>query len=659
MSGPPAGSSLRQRILTWAALGGVSATLVVLAVAVYANRLRTELAAESAAIREEQRIANTITAGVMRQLVTVTAAMEADDAGFRPYFDAAGMEVQEALRTYLFRPLTPEQRTRIEEVKEEHRRMEVGALQAAQLLALDGPAAAATARAEVIRHAQTLLEALDQFLRSREGQLERFEASQAVAIRRLLVGGSVLLLLLGGGLAILMQRFVRRRVTAPLTALAEAAGRLGEGELATRVPAGQDREFDQLAGAFNRMAERLAAAQEALAERNEELEQALEQVRLAQDELIQSEKLGAVGRMTAGLAHELNNPLASVLGFSELLAAEARDRQMIPAELAASHIEPIVREATRARLLIRSLLQFSRRAGAEAGPVPLGEALQVAVDLRHHAFERAGLALRVGPIPEVDVTAEAQQLQSVYLNIINNAYDAMQAAGRGTLVVRAHRANDDVEVIFEDDGPGLADPGRIFEPFYTTKEVGKGTGLGLALAERFVESFGGSIRARNRPEGGAAIIVRLRCSARAAGAEAPRGTVPEALPGATLLTAGRTALVVEDEPHLQRLSAQLLHRIGVRVLMAGDAAEARGLLAEHAVDMIISDVKMPGESGVSFYRWVKATQPALAQRFLFVTGDVGAPELAELEELPPHALILKPFAVTDYLARVEEVLVGA
>jgi C4-dicarboxylate-specific signal transduction histidine kinase/CheY-like chemotaxis protein len=645
-------------MLAWSVTGGVVNALVVLVVALSANRLRTELAAERAAILEGHRIANTVTAGVMRQLVTLAAAMEGDTEAFRLPFDAAGSEVQDALQTYLFRPITPEQRIRIEVVKEGHRRMEVAAIRAAQLLVFEGPAAAVAARAGVMEHAQALLKALDHFLRSREGQLERFEASLAVTIRWLLAGGSVLLLLLGGGLAVLMQRMLHRRVTAPLAELAAAAGRFGEGDLATRVPVAQDREFTQLAEAFNRMAERLAAAREALTMRNQELESALEKVRRTQDELIQSEKLAAVGRMAAGLAHELNNPLTSVLGFSELFAAEARDRQVLPAELATSHLEPIVREATRARLLVRSLLQFSRRAGAETGPVRLLEALQVAVELRRHAFERAGLGLRVEPIPEVTVTAEAQQLQSVFLNILNNACDAMQPAGRGTLVVRAHRMDDDVEVVFEDDGPGLANPDRVFEPFYTTKEVGKGTGLGLALARRFVESFGGAIRASNRPEGGAVFVIRLRCTGLVSQAEEHRAPVPAPLPGATPLTAGRTALVVEDEPHLQRLSAQLLQRIGVRVLVAGDAAQARELLAEHTVDVLISDVKMPGESGVSFYRWVKARHPELARRFLFVTGDLSAAELAELEELPPHALILKPFAVTDYLARVGEVLGG-
>lgn len=655
MSGRRRPPSLRERVVVRTALAGVGALLVVVLVAGLASRMRAELAASSAAVREEQRIANVIVGGVMRQLVTVMMAMEGENRGFRMPFEAAGAEVQNALQTYLFRPLSPDQRVQIELVKEEHRRMEVGALHATQVLQLDGPEAAVAARQEVVGHAQALLEELDRFLRSRERDLERLETSQAVAFRRMWVGGAAVLLLLGGVMALSTARFLRLRVSQPLGALVGAAERLGGGALDTRVPPAQDLEFQQLADAFNAMAAQLASARADLEERNEELESALDQVRRAQDELVQSEKLGAVGRMTAGLAHELNNPLAAVLGFSELLAAEVEKGVPVPTEVARGYIQPIVRDATRARLLIRSLLQYTRRAGGEVGPVVLREALQVAVDLRQQAFAQAGLALVVEPVPAVEVMAEPQKLQSVFLNIINNAWDALRPAGRGTLHVRAALVGSMVEVTFQDDGPGFAHPDRIFEPFFTTKEVGEGTGLGLSLAERFVESFGGAIRALNPPSGGARLVVTLPLAAEGT----PSGWQPSGqfeVPLAVSVARGRQILVVEDEPQLQRLSVQLLERIGARVLLAATAAEGRALLAEHQVDLIVSDVKMPAESGASFYQWVRDRYPHLADRFLFVTGDVGARELGDLAELEPHRLLLKPFSVAEYLGRVVTVL---
>jgi CheY-like chemotaxis protein len=223
------------------------------------------------------------------------------------------------------------------------------------------------------------------------------------------------------------------------------------------------------------------------------------------------------------------------------------------------------------------------------------------------------------------------------------------------LRIRAAAVAGLVTVEFEDEGPGMAQPDRVFEPFYTTKEVGQGTGLGLALAQRFIESFGGTLRALNLPDRGARVTLQLR--------EAPTDAVRDAgseaaatLPAPARTATGRTVLVVEDEPHLQRLVAQLLGRIGVRALVAGTAAEGRALLAREVVDAIVSDVKMPGESGLDFHRWVVREHPALVERFLFMTGDVDTPDLAEIAETRPRSLIRKPFAVAELLARVQEVL---
>ncbi|MFN2316938.1 MAG: ATP-binding protein [Gemmatimonadales bacterium] len=649
--------TLQQRFFLISLVGGLLTVAAVFAVIAVSNDMRTNLTAESRAIREEQRIADGVIGGVMRQLVTVSSTVDLADTAFRSAFDAAGREVVEGMQTYLFRDLTPEQRLQLEQVKEEHRRLEVSALRAPRLMQENDPVAAATARNETMRYGLALLEAMDGFLLLRAQDLEHLERRQGAIFLWFLGGGLGVALAVGVLLTVLVGRFMRRQVIQPLDELVAATAQIGGGDLATRVPTGHDREFYLLASSFNRMAEQLATARRSLANRNAELEQALAQVQAAQDELVQSEKLGAVGRMTAGLAHELNNPLASVLGFSELLAAEIRGRETLSAALIASYIEPIVREATRARLLIRSLLQFARRAGSDLGPVPLTEALDVAVGLQQHAFAQAGLRLVVEPFPPVAVVAELQQLQSVFSNIISNALDAMRSKGEGALVIQCVRVETTACLVFQDDGPGLREPDRVFEPFYTTKEVGHGTGLGLSLARRFVESFGGSLRAGNRPEGGALVTVELRVAA--AGAPRPPETQTEApQPAATPVQGTWRVLVGEDEPHLQRLSAMLLARLGVTPVIAENVAAARRVIESGPLDAIISDVKMPGESGLDLYRWVEETRPELVSRFLFVTGDVGAPELSALAAARPRAMILKPFAVADYLARVTEVLEG-
>jgi two-component system NtrC family sensor kinase len=250
------------------------------------------------------------------------------------------------------------------------------------------------------------------------------------------------------------------------------------------------------------------------------------------------------------------------------------------------------------------------------------------------------------------VTAEQQRLQGIFLNLINNAFDAMAPQGRGELRVSAVAGPDTIEIRFDDDGPGMASPAHVFEPFYTTKAVGEGTGLGLALVNRFVEAFGGSIRASNRPDGGARFEVTLLL--------APAGVVKPVETGRVLprgsQTRPRHVLVVEDEEPLRRLSAQVLARLDVEVHLASSAAEARTVLDTVRIDVVISDVTMPGESGVSLYRWIQATRPELANRFLFVTGDVYSVELAGLVEEIPEAFLQKPFDLRDYLARVQALL---
>lgn len=645
--------SLRTRLLV---SGTLVLTSVIVALGVLGasnERMRLDLTTATRSILDEQQIANRIIGGVMQQLVAVATMEDRADSVFRPDFDAAGAIVYNGLQSYLFRDLSGDERHQLEQVKEEHQRMEVAAVRmthAPDRLAL---------RSALALHSTDLLNAMNGFLRMREANLQALADRQEQTILGLRVAGGGLLLLFGTVGAWLSLRFVRRRVTDPLAQLADAADRIGHGELTTRVPAGHDREFHSLAIAFNSMSERLARAQGALASRNDELEVALEQVRATQAELVQSEKLGAVGRMTAGLAHELNNPLASVLGYGEMLAAHLRERgATAPEELADRFVSPLVREATRARLLVRSLLHFSRRAAPEIGPVCLQSALDVVIGLRRGAFEQAGLHLEAEPVPGLLVIAEQQRLQAVFLNICNNALHAMRGRKDGTLRITVVESVDFIDVHCEDDGPGITSPERVFEPFYTTKEAGEGTGLGLALSRRFVMDFGGGIQASNRDQGGARFTVRLRRAdpdAQVSSLVADQGALPAAHHGETTVPR-RCVLVVEDEPELRRLSALMLARLDVEVLLAGDVPAAREVLNSREVDLIVSDVKMPGESGIDFYSWIRVQRPAMTSRFLFVTGDLTMPELGEFAAEHPMAVIHKPFEVQDYLQRVRSML---
>lgn len=662
----PGMRSLRARIVSRAIVAASLGLVLVVAILLVSSRQQRRLDTVTAEALEEQQIADDIVRGVMRQLVVVSVPPSQRAPSMQLEYENASAIVYERLRRYLFRELTPSERLMIEQVKQEHLEMEVAAGNALALASQDEAEARRTTE-EAVTHAFALVSALEDFVRLREQELANVLQDQGRALQSLALGGVAAVLLLVAVQIVLEVRFVRTHVAVPLGSLRDATVRIGEGDLSARVPSGYDAEFAEVAQSFNQMSAALSTAREQLVGRNTELSDALEQVRAAQHELVEAETLGAIGRMTAGLAHELNNPLASVLGYSELLASRLDE---LPGDegtaLRTEFVDPILREARRSRLLVRSLLQFARRADTELGPVALREALRVVVELRGFAFEQAGLGLVTADIPDVSVVAERQHVQGVFLNIVNNALQALMAQGRGALVVHGRIDGEWVELCFDDDGPGLSDPDRVFEAFYTTKGVGEGTGLGLALAERFMQSFGGTIAAENRAEGGARFTLRFVRSHESPDAVRPlytpehgtplplrRVAVPEAEPDQVRRDA---VLVVEDELHLQRLHEKLLSRLDVEVVVCGSVAEAQRLVQSRPFAAVISDVKMPGESGLAFYEWICRVQPTLAGRFLFVTGDVGAPDLRQLVEDMPDAFLHKPFEGREYLARVGHLL---
>jgi CheY-like chemotaxis protein/two-component sensor histidine kinase len=341
---------------------------------------------------------------------------------------------------------------------------------------------------------------------------------------------------------------------------------------------------------------------------------------------------------------------------------------MTPAgpEIREEFLAPLLQEADRARHLVRTLLRTSHRPEADLAPVRLASILDVVRTLRAYAFQQAGLALEID-VPDLWVVAEPQMLQSVLLNLVNNALDAMAARPGGTLSVVGRLAGDDVvELVLEDDGPGIDEPDRVFEPFFTTKPAGQGTGLGLALVHQFVSAFGGTVTVGNRPQGGARITLRLPAAdapeieapvlASAPGPGSADPSVHASGPSGEAKPARPRILVVEDEEFLRKLQSRILERLDAHIILATSAAEAREVLCRQSVDLIISDVRMPGESGVELFGWVRRERPELADRFLFVTGDASAHDLVALVEERPDRLLHKPFQVQEYLARVSAAL---
>lgn len=646
--------ALRERLFLAGVTMTVSAVVALAVIAFAGSREQLQLRRTAGHVIEEQRIGDAVIRGVMRQLAIAGDPTSRGSQERLAAFDSIGHGVYDDVRQYLFRTLSPAERLQIESVKEEHQQMEVAAR---RVMAADDQqmATAVAGNNEMVQHAFRLLDALQGFVDLRERALTTLADTQGNTLRRLTIGSIVFIASMFLLQLFLAMRFVRRRVTDPLAQFTAAVEQVGAGDLDVRMPLAADREFSSTFQAFNDMSASLATARADLEARNDALSAALARVRATQDELVQAEKLGAIGRMTAGLAHELNNPLATVLASSELLATRLNENDPPTMEqLSVEFVEPMRREAQRARLLVRSLLQFARRGESDIGPVSLRESIDVVRELRQFAFAGAGITLQIDPFDDVVVMAERQQLQGVLLNVVNNALDALAPRHKGRVHVSTRIATDTVVVVVEDDGPGLRDPSRVFEAFYTTKGVGEGTGLGLALTYRFMTSFGGSVTAENRESGGARFTLRFVRS------HDPKAVPPKveshvALPLRSA-THKQRVLIIDDEPSIQRAQRLLLKRLDVEVESCDSVAAARAAIAQREFHAILCDVKMPGESGIALFQWIRSDLPSLVPRFLFVTGDVAATELADIAAEFPDSLIAKPFDSREYLQRVERAL---
>ncbi|HXK32945.1 MAG TPA: ATP-binding protein [Dehalococcoidia bacterium] len=375
----------------------------------------------------------------------------------------------------------------------------------------------------------------------------------------------------------------------------------------------------------------------------ERLEAQRSQARLAQERLLQSEKMSSVGQLVSGVAHELNNPLTGIMGFAQLLLLKDLD------EGVRQQVETIYAEAERASKIVSNLLSFARRRKAQKDPSNINTLIERVLELRNYDLRVRNIDTELDLDPDLPETmVDPNQMQQVFLNIILNAEQAMRSGGdTGTLRIRTRADGDTIRISFADTGPGMSAETlrRIFDPFFTTKDAGEGTGLGLTISYNIIEEHGGRVWAESDGKRGTTFHIELPVVGAGAGRretrEAPEGALPPAL------AEKRRILVVDDEESIQKLLTGVLEMDGHEVAIARNGQEALDRVQAEAFDLVITDIKMPVMGGTDLYRRLADAGNPLARRVIFITGDTVAPDTRKFLQGVENAVLSKPFRLRD------------
>jgi PAS domain S-box-containing protein len=381
----------------------------------------------------------------------------------------------------------------------------------------------------------------------------------------------------------------------------------------------------------------------------EETRAAYENLRHTQEQLLQSEKMAAVGQLISGVAHELNNPLTAILGYGQLLASAN-----FVSPQGAEYVDKLYKQAQRTHRIVQNLLSFARQHKPERGPVQLNQILEDTLALREYDLRAHNISVHrefSERLPEL--SGDAHQLQQVFLNILNNAVDAvMDRKSAGELWVRSSHDADAKRLIVEfvDNGPGVKELPRVFDPFYTTKPVGKGTGLGLSICYGIVTEHGGEIFVRNVPPRGACFTILLPLSVVAERKRTENRDARE------FVRQGRI-LLVDQEDAILDLEREILKPHYRNVYAVRNAREAMRLLEAEEFDQVVTEWKTSGDfAGQNFYEWLCRLRPELASHLIVTLSGTTTPDSFSKEIQDACFFLRKPFQVDEFLNAVRNAL---
>lgn len=370
------------------------------------------------------------------------------------------------------------------------------------------------------------------------------------------------------------------------------------------------------------------------------------QLRANAQQTRQREKMESLGTLAGGIAHDFNNMLSVVMGFADLALTDASGIPGIE-----SHLREIQRASLRARDLVRQILTFSRRADNQPSTIDLRAAVAESVRMLRATLP-AGVTLdaQLADSPLL-IVADPSALQQVVMNLCTNAEYAMRPYGGGRLTIRLERVGSDTPgravLLVSDTGQGMTQDirERLFEPFYTTKPLGEGTGMGLAVVHGLVEELGGTISVDSVPGAGATFRVML-----------PLTVSESANPNALAQTGEGNILLVEDEPAVARFATHALSRAGFDVVYCNNGTDALRHFTHggQRVDLVISDISMPGMSGDRLLREVRLSRPDMP--FILMTGYSASMSADDAHAAGAAALLLKPLSAAQLVSAANQAL---
>jgi PAS domain S-box-containing protein len=362
-------------------------------------------------------------------------------------------------------------------------------------------------------------------------------------------------------------------------------------------------------------------------------------------------RLSTVGQMAAGICHEINNPLTTIIGYSDLLTNEDLP-ESIKKEMG------YIREAgRRVADIVRQLLVFARNMRQTRTMVDINYIVSGTLGLREYQLRIANINVLTELAPDLPyILADPGQLQQVFLNIILNAETEMKLAhGKGTLLVKTECVDDAIRISFNDDGPGISEENlsNIFDPFFTTRKIGEGTGLGLSVCHGIISEHNGRIYAQSKPDKGATFIVELPVVSEPTSAELPGAADKEIQ---QVCTSSGNILIIDDDLLLLKFLEQFLTTKGHDVNAVNNANDALKAFTNKKYDLILMDILMPDVSGIELYEKLQRMDKSIDSRLLIMTGDIlGKPTRTFLNRTGV-LYIEKPFEPDALMTKIDEIM---